>query len=247
MLRTRILFAAMLVAVAAVACSGDGDTTDGEVAAGAPGSSGDTEAVNPADFSTTITHALFPLSSARNTEFVGREKKNDGATTEVRVVSRLLEKTDTIAGVTVAVVEVTEHKDGQLHELTEDYFAQHSDGTVWYFGERVTNYEDGKPTDNDGTWLAGENGYRPGVFMPAIPTVGQEYAPEQIPGVADERSKVLELNVEVTVPAGKFTGCMKTEDRDLLDNKTEFKFYCPRAGLVREEGPTGSSELVRLA
>ena len=161
-------------------------------------------------------------------------------------MSRLLDKTDTLAGVTVAVVEVTEHKDGQLHELTEDYFAQHRDGTVWYFGERVTDYKDGQPVGHGGQWLAGENNYRPGVFMPAYPSVGQEFAPEQVPGVADERSKVLELGVEVTVPAGKFSGCMKTEDLDLLDKKTEFKFYCPRAGLVREEGSKGSSELVRL-
>jgi hypothetical protein len=245
-MRKRILFTSLLLAIATVACNGDSDT-DREAAAGAPDSSGDTEAINPADFSTTITHPLLPLSSTRNTEFVGREKKDDGGTSEIRVVSRLLDKTDTIAGVAVAVVEVTEHKDGQLLELTEDYFAQHQDGTVWYFGERVTNYEDGKPTDHDGTWLAGENGSRPGVFMPAVPTVGQEFAPEQIPGVADERAKVLVLDVEVSVPAGKFTGCMKTEDRDLLDNKTEFKFYCPRAGLVREESPKGSSELVRLA
>jgi len=242
-MRKRILFASLLLAVTAVACNGD---TDGEAASGS-GLSADTEAINPADFSNTITHPLLPLSSTRNTEFVGRETKEDGGTTELRVVSRLLDKTDTIAGVTVAVVEVTEHKDGQLQELTEDYYAQHRDGTVWYFGERVTNYKDGKPTDNDGQWLAGENGFRPGVFMPAIPTVGQEFAPEQIPGVADERAKVLALDVEVTVPAGKFTGCMKTEDRDLLDDKTEFKFYCPQAGLVREESPKGSSELVRLA
>jgi hypothetical protein len=98
----RILFTSLLLVVAAVACNGDTDT---EAEDGAPGSSGDTEAINPADFSTTITHPLFPLSSARNTEFAGREQKADGGTSEVRVVSRLLDKTDTIAGVTVAVVE----------------------------------------------------------------------------------------------------------------------------------------------
>lgn len=244
-MRKRILFTSLLLAVTAVACNG-GDT-DRETAAGAPGSPGDTEAINPADFSSNITHPLLPLSSTRNREFVGHQKKDDGGTSEIRVVSRLLDKTDTIAGVNVAVVEVTEHKDGQLLELTEDYYAQHRDGTVWYFGERVTDYKDGKPVGHEGQWLAGENGYRPGVFMPAYPTVGQEFAPEQIPGVADERAKVLELDVEVTVPAGRFTGCMKTEDRDLLDSKTEFKFFCPRAGLVREESAKGSSELVRLA
>lgn len=243
-MRNRILLTSLLLAVATVACNGD---NDGEAAARAPVSAGDTAAINPADFSTTITHPLFPLSSVRNTELAGREHKADGGTSETRVVSRLLDKTDTIAGVTVAVVEVTEHKDGQLHELTEDYFAQHRDGTVWYFGERVTDYKDGKPVGHGGQWLAGEGENRPGVFMPASPTVGQEFAPEQVAGVADERSKILELGVEVTGPAGKFTDCVKVEDLDLLDGERELKFYCPRAGLVREEGPKGSSELVRLA
>jgi len=65
--------------------------------------------------------------------------------------------------------------------------------------------------------------------------------------VADERSKVLEFGVEVTVPAGKFTDCVKIEDLDLLDNETGLKFYCPTVGLVREEGSSGSSDLVRFA
>ena len=244
-MRKIILLTALVLVVGVGACSDDGDR-DTEAAAGAPARPADGGTINPTDFSPTITNPLWPLSSVRNTEFVGREQK-DGKTSEIRVVSRVLDKTDTIAGVTVAVVEVTEHKDGQLLELTEDYFAQHRDGTVWYFGERVTDYKDGKPVGHSGQWLAGEGGNRPGVFMPASPTVGQEFAPEQVPGVADERSKILELGVEVTVPAGKFTDCVKVEDHDLLDNERGHKFYCPKVGLVREEGSSSSSDLVRFA
>ena len=244
-MRTRALLASLVLAAAAVACSDDGDG-DTEAAAKAPAAPADAGTINPADFSSTITHPLLPLSSVKSTEFVGREQK-EGRTSEIRVVSRLLDKTDTIAGVTVAVVEVTEHKDGQLLELTEDYFAQHRDGSVWYFGERVTDYKDGKPVGHGGQWLAGEGDNRPGLFMPATPAVGQEFAPEQVPGVADERSKILELGVEVTVPAGTFTDCVKVEDLDLLDNERGLKFYCPTVGLVREEGPNSSSDLVRFA
>ena len=224
----------LVVAFSAVGCGDDGQSS------AAPAT------INPADFSSTVTHPLFPVSSVRNTEYAGHKRKGDGATSEMRVVSRLLDKTDTIAGVTVAVVEVTEYENGGLLELTEDYFAQHRDGTVWYFGERVTDYKDGQPVGHEGQWLAGENDSRPGVFMPANPTVGQEFAPEQVPGVADERSKVLALDAEVTVPAGKFTGCLKTEDLDLLDNERGFKFFCPGKGLVREESASGSTDLIRF-
>jgi hypothetical protein len=241
-MRKRAWFAALLVAVAG-ACSAERDPGT-ESATGAPVTA---NGLNPADFSATITHPLFPLASVPNTEFAGRKQK-DGATVETRVVSRLLDKTDTLAGVTVAVVEVKDYENGALVELTEDYFAQHRDGGLWYFGERVTDYDkDGKPVGHGGQWLAGENDNRPGLFLPADPTVGQEFSPESVAGVADERSTVRELGVDVTVPAGKFTGCVKIEDLDLLDNAREFKFYCPGKGLVREEGSSGSTDLVSFA
>jgi hypothetical protein len=230
--------------VGAVACSADGGR-DTKTGADKPAASVD-NGYKPADFSATITHPLFPLASVRNTEFAGRKQTESGSI-ETRVVSRLLDKTDRIAGVTVAVVEVKDYENGALVELTEDYFAQHRDGGVWYFGERVTDYKDGKPVGHSGQWLAGENNNRPGVFLPANPTVGQEFSPESVPGVAEERSKVVELGLEVTVPAGKFTDCVKVEDLDLLDNQREFKFYCPGKGLVREEGSSASTDLVSLA
>jgi len=242
-MKNRVWFAALLVAVAgAVACSVERDP-DTEAAAGTPATA---NRLNPADFSPTITHPLFPLASVRNSEFAGRKQK-DGATIETKVVSRLLDKTDTLAGVTVAVVEVKDYENGALVELTEDYFAQHRDGGLWYFGERVTDFKDGKPVGHGGQWLAGENDNRPGLFLPANPTVGQEFSPESVAGVADERSTVRELGVDVTVPAGKFTGCVKIEDLDLLDNDRAIKFYCPGKGLVREEGSSGSTDLVSFA
>ena len=242
-MRNRVWFAALLVAlVGAVGCSVERDPSS-EAEVGEPVISG---GLNPADFSATVTHPLFPLASVRNTEYAGRKQK-DGATIETRVVSRLLDKTDTLSGVSVAVVEVKDYENGALVELTEDYYAQHRDGGLWYFGERVTDYKDGKPVGHGGQWLAGENNNRPGLFLPANPTVGLEFSPESVAGVADERSKVIALGVDVTVPAGKFTDCVKIEDLDLLDNDRELKFYCPGKGLVREESSSASTDLVSLA
>ncbi len=48
----------------------------------------------------------------------------------------------------------------------------------------------------------------------------------------------------VTVPAGTFTDCIKTEDVDPIDDVTEFKYYCASVGLVKEEYEGGSLELV---
>ena len=40
---------------------------------------------------------------------------------------------------------------GRIREVAIDYFAQADDGSVWYFGEEVANYEDGRVADHDGS------------------------------------------------------------------------------------------------
>ena len=71
------------------------------------------------------------------------------------------------------MIEEKDFEDGELVERTLDYFAQHKDGSVYYFGERVDDYEDGKVVGHKGQWLSGEGKNRHGVFMPAQPVVAQ--------------------------------------------------------------------------
>ncbi len=81
--------------------------------------------------------------------------------------------------------------------------------------------------------------------MPAKPSVGDVFEQERAPGVAEDRSTVVALGVAVTTPAGTFSGCIKTKDFAPLDQLTEFKYYCPRVGLVREDLQHGRVVLVR--
>ena len=83
------------------------------------------------------------------------------------------------------------------------------------------------------------------MFMPAEPKVGDVFEQEQAPGVAEDRSTVVAVELEVKTPVGTFSDCIKTRDFAPLDDVTEFKYYCPRVGLVREEPPDGRLELVR--
>lgn len=255
----------LVLAVAVASCNGDRENEaagpppaapPAEAAAPAPapapaGPAADaaSEALDPADFSTRITNWFFPLSSVRTTEFAGTSHDTGGEIIKTWTVKRRLERTDTVAGIAVAILEVKEYHDGELVEYSEDYFAQHRGGSVWSFGERVRDYEDGRVVGRDGQWLAGEGKTKPGLYMPASPAVGQEFEQVRASGVDADRSKVVQLDVEVTVPAGKFTGCMKTEDVAPLDRMTDFKFYCPWVGLVREESAngSGSTELVHFS
>jgi hypothetical protein len=223
-----------LVSLAAAACGGNG----GE---GQPKRSQQATArLDPARFSATVDHPLVPLQSVGRTVFEGREGKR-----EIRVVSRVLDRTQRVARLPTRVVEVKDYEDGELVEHTLDYYAQRSDGSVWYLGERINDYDRGKIVGHGGQWLTGRDGARAGLFMPARPRVGQTFEQERAPGVAEDRSTVVAVGVDVRTPAGRFAGCVKTRDLAPLDKVTEFKYYCPGVGLVREDLPDGRLDLVR--
>jgi hypothetical protein len=57
---------------------------------------------------------------------------------------------------------------GRILEDATDFYAQADDGSVWYVGEDVDNYENGVVVDHEGSWLAGKDG-PPGMIMPADP------------------------------------------------------------------------------
>jgi hypothetical protein len=193
-----------------------------------------------ARYTAKVSHPLVPLTSIRRTVLRGRE-----GDTRIRVVSQVLRRTRRVAGVRVAIVKVREFEDGELVERTADYFAQDDKGRVWYFGEGVDDIENGKVVGHEGQWLAGRNGAKPGLFMPADPKVGQVFEQERAPGVAEDRSRVVAVGIAVKTAAGRFSDCTKTRDYAPLDRATEFKFYCAGVGLVREKPADGRVELVR--
>src|SRR2546425_2908596 len=201
----------------------------------------------PAVFSTNITNPLFPLSTLGPKVFEGQDTDPDtGEVVDARLESAVLGKTRKVAGVEVLVLQEKVFANDELIERALDFFAQHEDGTVYYFGELVDNYENGTIVDHDGSWLAGKNGAEPGIVMSADPFVGQTFNQENAPGVAEDQSRVLALDENVKTPAGKFKGCAKFEDTNPLDSPptTEFKWFCPGVGLVRGVDAEGFLELV---
>jgi hypothetical protein len=198
-----------------------------------------------ADLSAPVDHPLVPLASVPSKTFTGEEIDSEtGEKIELRIVETVLTQSELVAGVPVTVVKVDDYYNGTLGKTTEDYFAQAPDGTVYYLGERVDEFEDGQVVGHEGAWLAEPNGNPPGVFMPAAPTIGETFHQEQIPGVAEAQAEVIAVNQTVTSASGTFTGCVQTEDRDLLDEVIEQKYYCPDVGLVREEFPGGHIDLL---
>ncbi len=196
------------------------------------------------ELSAIVDHPLVPHATVPEKIFTGVELDVEtGETIELRVEETVLPQLEQVAGVDVTVVNVDDHYNGVLGKTTEDYFAQGPDGAVYYLGERVDEYENGKIVGHEGAWLTGEHVDEPGLFMPADPIVGDVFYQERVPGLGEERSTVIAVEQTVTVPAGTFDGCLVTEDVGLPDGPLEHKTYCPGVGLVREVFPAGYIQL----
>lgn len=201
--------------------------------------------LDPAAFSPIVTNPFVPLASIRTRIYEGSFPDDEtGKVVLERVEERVLAETVTIAGIEATVIEVSEYADGVLTERTLDYYAQHDDGSVYYLGEDVDIYEDGQLAGHEGAWRAGEGENQPGLFMPGNLEVGQQFDQERAPGVAEDRSTVIALDTSVSIAAGSFAGCLRTEDVNPLEGDTEVKTYCPGVGLVREENDEGSLDLI---
>ena len=88
--------------------------------------------------------------------------------------------------ITTRVVEERETADGELVEISRNFFATcRPFNDVYYFGEEVDIYEDGKIVSHEGAWLAGKNRAEPGIIMPDSGfLLGSRYFQELAPGVA---------------------------------------------------------------
>jgi hypothetical protein len=153
-----------------------------------------------------------------------------------KLVITVLDETRTVDGVQTRVIEEREWDEGQLEEVSRNFFAlSKRTNSVYYFGEEVDIYKNGRLARHEGAWMAGENGAHFGMIMPGEPLLGSRYAQEIAPDVAMDRAEVVGLAETLTTPAGTFTGCLKTEETSPLEPRSrEHKLYAPGVGLIQD-------------
>lgn len=179
-------------------------------------------------FSTTITNPYFPLPVGAIWELSGVA---NGVKEDLRIT--VLKKTERVAGITTLVMEERHQEDGELVEVSRNFFVQAPDGTVCYYGEDVDIYEDGQVVSHEGAWRAGVNGALPGILMPANPQVGMTYYQEFAPGVAEDRAEIVSIGKTATVPAGTFRNTLETNETTALEpGDLSVKRYAPGVGLI---------------
>ncbi len=192
--------------------------------------------INPADFSAVIDNPLFPLQPGSVYVY---ENKSDNSEVTFTVTSDTIK----LAGVTCLVVHDVNRVGGVIEEDTLDYFAQHSDGSVWYFGEDTISYDNGMASTH-GSWRTGLNGAKPGIVMFGPPTLGTTYRQEFLLGEAEDVARSFAFNQHVKVPAGTFNNAFQTKDFSALEpGILENKYYVPGIGNVLVVKPsTGERE-----
>ena len=189
--------------------------------------------ITPANFTTVINNAYFPLTPGSVYVYDGITEKGN----EHDVVT-VTSDTKVILGVTCVAVRDTVTVDGVLEEDTIDWYAQDNDGNVWYFGENTLSYQDGLVVSVEGSWMAGIDGAKPGIIMKANRQVGDLYRQEFSLGVAEDMAQVMALNQSVTVPAGSYNNCLETKEFSPLEpDVLEYKYYAQGIGNVQIVDP----------
>ena len=203
--------------------------------------------LDPANFSTDITNPYWPMKPG--TRWVYRGIEEGEPPQDIVVVSTTTTK-KLANGITARVVRDTGRAEGQVIEDTQDYYAQDSDGNVWYMGEQTAEFEKGKVVSRAGSWEAGKDGAMPGVLIPAQPEVGQKYRQEYKKGEAEDNGQVLAMNNLVEVKAGQYKGALVTMDTSRIEpDVSEFKFYAPNVGPLLSldiSGGAAREELVKI-
>lgn len=147
----------------------------------------------------------------------------------------VLARTVVIDGVECRVVEDREEKNGKPLEVTRDYFAaDRSTGDVYYFGEDVDIYRNGRIVSHKGAWRSGVGDAKFGLMMPGTIRVGDRFMQERAPKQkALDRSEIVAVGEKVVTPAGSFT-CVRVRDSSPIERGGEDKWYAPGIGLVKD-------------
>ena len=188
--------------------------------------------IDPADFSTAVDNAFYPLVPGTRMTY------QEGSR---RVVVTVTGSTRVVMGVETIVVRDQEFEGDRLIEDTEDWFAQDGEDDVWYFGESTADCQDGEVVSQAGSWEAGVDGAQPGIVMLGQPKVGDYYRQEYYRGHAEDVARVREVGATMTIGDTTYKNVLITEDFTALEpTQLEHKGYAPQVGLIREGPPGGT-------
>ena len=187
-----------------------------------------------APFSANVDNPWFPLKPGTSYRYAG-VKDGQRSRDVVTVTSRVR----TIAGVPCVTVDDRLYLRGRLRERTTDWYSQDARGNVWYFGEQTAELDaHGRVTSTEGTWRAGVDGAKPGIYMPARPRLGKSGRQEYYKGHAEDHFRVIGVLGKNAVLTEEWTPL----EPGVLDHK----LYVRGVGTVLEHTERGGDEHAEL-
>lgn len=222
--------ASFLVALAA-GCGGGGGSGHG--AASVP-TSFSHAAFRPANFGPPAPAAnrWLPLTPGTQWIRVGTTDIGHRAIPH-RVISTVTSVSKAVDGVTTVAVLDQDVDAGQIVQQSLDFFAQDKRHNVWAVGSYTEEYEGGRFVLIRDAWLGGVDGGRPGILMPAAPTIATPpFTIAQPPGADPDAAQIVATRQHQCVPLRCFTDVLVVREgkASALDN--EFKFYAPGVGQI---------------
>jgi hypothetical protein len=171
---------------------------------------------------TNVDNPLFPIADLHSAVLNGRiDGKPFHTETTLLPYTRMIEWAPG-QQVETLVSQYSAFLDGRIQEVALDYYAQADDGSVWYFGEDVSDYNpQGLVAFTTDSWLAGRDG-PPAMIMPGDPQLGDSFRTENIPGKVFEEVTVKKLHRTVPGPPGAVHGAMvgqELHDDGMKSNK----------------------------
>ncbi len=182
-------------------------------------------------WSSTGRNDFFILEPGYQQIFEGREGKDS-----LRLQITVLDQTREVGSVETRIVEERETRNGELVEVSRNFFALcRPTNDVFYFGEDVDMYKNGRVSGHEGSWMAETGGAKPGLFMPSRPLLGARFYHEVAPKVAMDRVEIVSDAEAVDTAAGKFRDCVRIEETTPLEPALrDYKVFARGVGLVRD-------------
>ncbi len=200
--------------------------------------------LDPADFGTRIDNPWWPMRTGSRWVY----RSTDAEGTVSRSVVTATGRTKQVAnGITATALRDVVREDGELVEVAVEWYAQDRAGNVWYVGEDVEDYEDGRLAGTD-SWEAGAEGAQPGVVMPGRPWDGLRFRENHIPGDPGDRFEILSRDELAETPLRSFDDVVLIK-QTTPERRTslEYTFHARGVGLVMAlEIADGSDRLVLM-
>lgn len=184
-----------------------------------------------------IDNRYFPLLDNRTLVYTGRDAS--GTPVDEGFEFELVGAGPSILGVATVSRRDRAFEAGVLQEDTFDYYAQDTQGNVWYMGEDVTNYVYGTDgtllgTNTSSSWRAGVNDALPGYAMRAQPMVGDNFYQEfAVIDAAVDEGETTGVGLTLTVNGVTYNDVVQIYETFALNpDAREFKYYAGGIGLI---------------